>query len=453
MAVFEFTFSRDYYEWLQKTIEEQDAESIQESMEEANPADVASMLDEFDTDESKYVISILDKEFAAEVISHIEEDTRRNFIKTFEPEEVASYVDCMDSDDAADLLNEVPVKFGEKVIGALTNEEKASYILELMRYEEDCAGALMAKELIKANVNWTVVQTIEEIRRQKEDVEKIYSVYVVDDKNTLLGRVSLKKIILANDNTKIVDLYESELMRVETVMDSEEVASIMQKYDLEAVPVVNVKGKLVGRITIDDVIDLITEMAEQERQMMAGISEDVEEDDNVWLLTRARLPWLVIGLVGGLIGARFIGIFEQDIALIPAMAFFIPLITATGGNVGIQSSSIVVQTLASQPALSTSWVRRLLKGATVAIINGLVLSLLVLGFNYLLMDDHQVAIIVSIALFSVVLLASFLGTVTPLLLDKLGINPALASGPFITTANDLVGLAVYFSVARMLYVM
>ncbi len=453
MAVFEFTFSRDYYEWLQKTIEEQDAESIQESMEEANPADVASMLDEFDTDESKYVISILDKEFAAEVISHIEEDTRRNFIKTFEPEEVASYVDCMDSDDAADLLNEVPVKFGEKVIGALTNEEKASYILELMRYEEDCAGALMAKELIKANVNWTVVQTIEEIRRQKEDVEKIYSVYVVDDKNTLLGRVSLKKIILANDNTKIVDLYESELMRVETVMDSEEVASIMQKYDLEAVPVVNVKGKLVGRITIDDVIDLITEMAEQERQMMAGISEDVEEDDNVWLLTRARLPWLVIGLVGGLIGARFIGIFEQDIALIPAMAFFIPLITATGGNVGIQSSSIVVQTLASQPALSTSWVRRLLKGATVAIINGLVLSLLVLGFNYLLMDDHQVAIIVSIALFSVVLLASFLGTVTPLLLDKLRINPALASGPFITTANDLVGLAVYFSVARMLYVM
>lgn len=453
MAVFEFTFSREYYEWLQKLIEEQDAANIKESMEEANPADVASMLDEFDTDESKYVISILDKEFAAEVISHIEEDTRRNFIKTFEPEEVAQYVDCMDSDDAADLLNEVPVKFGEKVIGALENEEKASYILELMRYEEDCAGALMAKELIKANINWTVIQTIEEIRRQKEDVEKIYSVYVVDDKNTLLGRVSLKKIILAKDNTKIADLYETELMRVETVMDSEEVASIMQKYDLEAVPVVNVKGKLVGRITIDDVIDLITEMAEQERQMMAGISEDVEEDDNIWLLTRARLPWLVIGLVGGLIGARFIGIFEKDIVLIPAMAFFIPLITATGGNVGIQSSSIVVQSLASKPALSSSWVRRLLKGATVAVINGLVLALLVFGFNFLIMDDRQVAIVVSIALFSVVLLASFMGTVTPLLLDKLGINPALASGPFITTANDLVGLAVYFSIARILYVM
>ena len=451
MAVFEFTFSRDYYEWLQKSIEEQDATSIKASMEEANPADVASMLDEFGTEESKYVISILDKEFSAEVISHIEEDTRRNFIKTFEPEEVAEFVDCMDSDDAADLLNEVPVKFGEKVIGALENEEKASYILELMRYEEDCAGALMAKELIKANVNWTVVQTIEEIRRQKEDVEKIYSVYVVDNKNTLLGRVSLKKIILADDKTRIADLYESELMRVETVMDSEEVASIMQKYDLEAVPVVNVKGKLVGRITIDDVIDLITEMAEQERQMMAGISEDVEEDDNVWLLTRARLPWLVIGLVGGLIGARFIGIFEKDIALIPAMAFFIPLITATGGNVGIQSSSIVVQTLASQPALSSSWLRRLLKGAAVAIINGLVLSILVFAFNYLIMDDRQVALVVSIALFSVVLLASFMGTVTPLLLDKFGINPALASGPFITTANDLIGLAVYFSIARVLY--
>jgi len=453
MSVYEFTFSRDYYEWLQKAIEEQDAKSIKLSMEEANTADVASMLDEFGTDESKFVIANLDKEFASEVISHIEEDTRRNFIKTFEPEEVAQYVDCMDSDDAADLLNDVPVKFGEKVIGALENEEKASYILELMRYEEDCAGALMAKELIKANVNWTVVQTIDEIRRQKEDVEKIYSVYVVDDKNTLLGRVSLKKIILANDNTRIADLYESELMRVETVMDSEEVATIMQKYDLEAVPVVNVKGKLVGRITIDDVIDLITEMAEQERQMMAGISEDVEEDDNIWLLTRARLPWLVIGLVGGLIGARFIGLFEEDIALIPAMAFFIPLITATGGNVGIQSSSIVVQTLASEPSLSGSWLRRLFKGAVVAIINGLVLSLLVFAFNYLLMDNNQIAIVVSIALFSVVLLASFMGTVTPLILDKIGINPALASGPFITTANDLIGLAVYFSVARMLYVL
>jgi len=453
MPVYEFTFSRDYYEWLQKAIEEQDGESIKQSMEEANTADVASMLDEFGTDESKFVISKLDKEFASEVISHIEEDTRRNFIKTFEPEEVAKFVDYMDSDDAADLLNDVPVKFGEKIIGALENEEKASYILELMRYEEDCAGALMAKELIKANVNWTVVQTIDEIRRQKEDVEKIYSVYVVDDKNTLLGRVSLKKIILANDFTRISDLYESELMRVETVMDSEEVASIMQKYDLEAVPVVNVKGKLVGRITIDDVIDLITEMAEQERQMMAGISEDVEEDDTVWLLTRARLPWLIIGLVGGLIGARFIGLFEEDIALIPAMAFFIPLITATGGNVGIQSSSIVVQTLASEPSLRGSWIRRLFKGATVAIINGLVLSTLVFGFNYLLMDDNQVAIVVSIALFSVVLLASFMGTVTPLILDKIGINPALASGPFITTANDLIGLAVYFSVARMIYVL
>ena len=446
-----FELSREYYEWLKEAVEQKEAKKIQKSMEDANPADVATILNEFDTDEAKYVIQILEREFASEVISHIDEDVRERFLRNFEPYEIAEFVDCMDSDDAADILNEIPVKFRERVIGALENEEKAAYILELMKYEEDCAGGLMAKELIKANVNWTVDQTIEEIRRQKENVEKVYSVYVVDDKNNFLGRVSLKRILLSADKTKISDIYESDIVSVETFLDAEEVAGIMQRYDLEAVPVVNVKGKLVGRITIDDVIDVITEMAEQERQMMAGISEDVEEDDNVWVLTRARLPWLIIGLVGGLIGAQFIGIFEEDIALIPAMAFFIPLITATGGNVGIQSSSIVVQSLANKSLYYGSYFRRILKVVLVAIINGLVLGILVYGFNILIGQSNEISLVVAIALFSVVLLASFMGTITPLLLDKLGVNPALASGPFITTANDLIGLAVYFAVAHMLY--
>lgn len=447
----EFELSREYFEWLKEAIEEQKASAIRESMQDAYPPDIAGFLNEFDTEEAKYVIENLEEEFAAEIISHIEEDVRERFLRNFEPEKIADFVDCLDSDDAADILNEIPVKFREKVIGELENEEKAAYILELMKYDEDCAGGLMAKELVKANVTWTVVQTIEEMRRQREEVEKIYSIYVVDEKNNLVGRVSLKKIILSEDNTKIGDIFDPEIVRVETSMDSEEVASIMQKYDLEAVPVVNVKGKLVGRITIDDVIDVITEMAEQERQMMAGISEDVEEDDTVWVLTRARLPWLIVGLVGGLVAAQFIGLFEEDILLIPAMAFFIPLITATGGNVGIQSSSIVVQSLANKSQFYGGYFKRVIKVVIVALINGLVLAILVFGFSLLLGHKNNIAIIVSIALFSVVFLASFMGTITPLILDRFGINPALASGPFITTANDLLGLAVYFAVAHYLY--
>ncbi|MGK7396135.1 MAG: magnesium transporter [Candidatus Cyclobacteriaceae bacterium M3_2C_046] len=446
-----FELSREYFEWLKDAIEQQRSDDIRQSMEEANPADLASLLDEFDTEESKYVIQNLEEEFAAEVITYIDDDVRQRFLINFEPVEVARYLDHIDSDDAADILNDMPIKFREKIIAALQNDEQATYILELIKYDEDCAGGLMAKELIKASLNWSVVQTIEEIRRQAENVEKIYTVYAVNDRNEFLGRVSLKKIILANDQTKIADLYESDVVAVETFMEAEEVASIMQKYDLEAVPVINVKGKLVGRITIDDVIDVITEMAEQERQMMSGLSEDVEEDDSIWMLTRARLPWLIVGLAGGLIGAQFIGIFEEDIALIPAMAFFIPLITATGGNVGIQSSSIVVQTLASNDPFYGSYFNRIMKVLIVAIINGVVLAVLVFSANILIGMDNQIALVVSIALFSVVLLASFMGTITPILLDKVGINPALASGPFITTANDLLGLAVYFAVAHLLY--
>lgn len=450
MIIF-FELSREYFEWLREAIENERAEEIKTSLQDANPADIASLLDNLNTAESKYVLKLLEEERSAEVISYIEEDERKNFLKAFAPNEVARFITHIDSDDAADILNDLPVKFKEKVIAALDNEEQAAYILELMKYEEDCAGGLMAKELIRANVNWTVGQTIEEIRRQKENVEKVYSVYVVDNQNRLLGIIPLKNIILSDDNTRIADIYDPDIVSVETFMDEKEVASIMQKYDLEVAPVVNVKGKLVGRITVDDIIDVITEMAEEERQIMSGISEDVEEDDSVWVLTRARLPWLIVGMVGGLIGAKIIGVFEENIIIVPAMASFIPLITATGGNVGIQSSSIVVQSLANNQKYYGTVFNRIFKVFMVAVINGLALSASVFSINHFLLGyPNDISAIVSIALFSVVMLASFLGTFVPILLEKFGINPAVASGPFITTANDILGLAVYFTVAHML---
>ncbi|WP_339903574.1 magnesium transporter [uncultured Cyclobacterium sp.] len=446
-----FELSKEYLEALRENIESENVAFIQESMLDINKADVAAILDELDMMEALFVLRALDPDFSADILNELDEDPQYKVIKAMPPEELATLIDHMDSDDAVDILNQLVVNDREAVISHLEVKEKSLYIIELLRYDEDSAGGLMAKEIIKANLNWTVVQTIDEIRRQAENVEKIFSIYVVDNKEQLLGRVALKKLILASSNTKVADVYEENIISVPTYMEGEEVAEIMRKYDLEAVPVVNVKNKLVGRITVDDILDLIRDQAEEDIQAMTGFSDDVEESDSVYRLSRARLPWLLIGMVGGLLGAGFIGFFEEGLNAVTALAFFIPLITATGGNVGIQSSTLIVQSLANRSVFEDSLTKRLLKVLLVAVLNGLVLALFVMGTVVFLYDKEvKFGLVVSIALFSVVLLASFMGTLTPIILDKLGINPAMASGPFITTANDLMGLAVYFMVATLL---
>ena len=355
-----------------------------------------------------------------------------------------------DSDDAVDLLNEQPIRVREEVIALLEDREQARFILDLLHYEEDVAGGLMQKELVKANVNWTVNQCIEELRKQAEDVGKVYSVYVVDDNDILLGLLSLKRIVLAHKNTKIESLYDKDVIFTETYRPVEEVSELMQRYDLDALPVVNVQGKLLGRITIDDVIDVITEQASSDTLAMAGITGDVEEDDTILRQTRARLPWLLVGMMGGILAAKFISFFEGDLRVIPAMAAFIPIIGSTGGNVGIQTSSIILQSLADKAGLDDTIWQRMARMLSIAFINGLIISLIVFGFNLLIGNEVRLALVVSIALISVVFLASFTGTVTPIVLEKIGINPAVASGPFITTANDLIGYGVYFGLAHLL---
>ena len=444
-----FELSKEYLEAVHTAFEAGDAMFIHDTMEGVNSADISDLLDELDSDAAKYVIDVLKDDVSAEVIEELEEDTRQRFLERIEPEELAEYIAEMESDDAVDVINELPLRKREAVISHLKDPEAAAHIMELMRYDEDCAGGLMAKEMIVANINWTVVQTIEEIRRQRENVEKIYSIYVVDDLYKLKGRVSVKNILLANGKTFIKKIFDEEAIAVETFMDEEEVADIMQKYDLESVPVVNLQGKLVGRITIDDVVDVITEQAEEDMQLMAGISADVEEDDSVWAISKARLPWLIIGLVGGVLGAFVISGFEEDIKSVAGLALFIPLVMATGGNVGIQSSTLIVQSLANKSAFEESFINRILKMFAVAIMSGLVLGglsfLIVYGFGY-----KELGFSIAVALQAVVVLASFMGTVTPLVLDKMGINPALAAGPFITTTNDILGIAVYLFVVNLM---
>ena len=447
--VIEFELTKEFRDRFQQALDARDDAFIRTSLEGVKAADITALLYEFNSEESKYVMDLLSIELQAEIISDLDSETRRNYLKVYKPEEISVFLNQLDSDDVADILHELPVKVREQVLSGLGTELRHQ-VTELLRYEENVAGGLMAKELIKARVNWTVVQCIDEIRKQAENVSKFYAVYVVDESDRLLGRAALQDLIITDARTVVGDICERDIVSVETFLEDWEVAEVMRKYDLESVPVVNVQGQLVGRITIDDVVDVITEQAEEERQLMTGISEDVEEDDSVWRNTRARLPWLLIGIGGGLMNAKFMGLFESELARVTAIAFFTPLIQATGGNVGIQSSSLIVQSLANPDFVDEGLWKRLLKVFFVALLNGVVLSTLVLGANIVLFGEYQLSLVVSLALFSVVVFASFIGTVTPLILNRYGYNPALAAGPFITTINDLLGLTIYFFTIHLL---
>lgn len=445
-----FELTQVYVDHIQELIEKEDSAAIRSEMESLFPADITSLLYELETESAKFLVSQLNIETGAAILADMDRGERREFLKAFTSEEISKFVNLFDSDDAVDLLNEQPIRVREEVIALLEDREQARFILDLLHYDEDVAGGLMQKELVKANVNWTVNQCIEELRKQAEDVGKVYAVYVVDDFGKLFGILSLKKIVLAHKNTKIESLYDKDVIFVETYRPAEEVAELMRRYDLDALPVVNVQGKLLGRITIDDVVDVITDQASSDTLAMAGITGDVEEDDSIWQQTKARLPWLLVGMMGGILAAKFISFFEGDLKIIPAMAAFIPIIGSTGGNVGIQTSSIILQGLADKTGLDTSLGQRLIRMFAVAFINGLIISAIVFGFNMLIGNELQLALVVSIALMSVVFLASFMGTLTPIVLEKIGINPAVASGPFITTANDLIGYGVYFGLAHLL---
>lgn len=445
-----FELTKEYVEKISQAIELKDETMLKAELEELFPADIAGLLYEIDGDQAHYLMTLIDTEVGAEVLSEIEADDRKRFIKErFTVEEIAKYVNLFESDDAVDLLNEQSIEVREKVIALLEDREQARFIIDLMHYPEDVAGGLMQKELVKVNINWNVSDCVEEIRRQAEDVEKVYAVYVVDDDQKLKGIVSLKQIILARKNTKVENIFNEEIVFVETTVQGEEVAEIMQKYNLDAIPVVNTLGRLLGRITIDDVVDLITEKADEDIQAMAGITGEVEEDDSLLLQIKSRLPWLVVGVVGSLLAATVIKGFEEEIKKIAALALFIPIMGSTGGNVGIQTSSLIVQSLAEKTGISTSLGQRLFKIILVALINGLIIGTLA-GIYVYIASEPQLFWVVSLSLISVVVLASFMGTVTPIVLDKLGVNPAVASGPFITTANDIIGISTYFLIAHLL---
>jgi len=444
--------TKEFLERLQLMLETGNSTSVLEELENIHPADIADILTSLSVDESKQIFDLLDDEVSADALMELDDDYRERFIKTLSTEEIVEQVDNLETDDAADLLGALEEEEKDEIIAQLEDQEHASEITDLLKYDEDTAGGLMHKEFVKAKAYWAVDRCVVELRRQAEEVDRIHSIYVVDKDDVLLGILSLKALLFADAKTLIDDIYMREKVHyVKTHEESEEVANVMEKYDLVAIPVVDRQSKLVGRITIDDVVDVIKEEAEKDFQLASGISENVETSSGVLKNTRSRLPWILIGLAGGVAASQIIKGYEGQIDLNPALAFFIPLIVATAGNVGVQSSAIIVQGLASKDFQFTSIFKQVGKETLVGMLVGLICSIIIFGISYAFIDDIKLGITISISLFIVVVFAAILGAMVPLLLDKVKIDPALATGPFITTANDIIGLTIYFMVAYFVY--
>lgn len=445
----QFQLTTDYLEKVVQLIANKDRIALRQLLKDIHFADIAELLEELNSEEATYLIKSLESEITSEALMELDEDDREKILNRLSPIEIAKEIEEMDTDDAADVVAELDDHIQKKVIEKIEDEEHASDIVELLTYEEDTAGALMAKELVKVKETWTVAGCVREMRRQAENVTRVHSIYVTDKDDKLKGRLSLKDLLTASAKTHISDVYIPKVDYVSVHAKDEEVAKIMQKYDLEAIPVVDQEGVLVGRITIDDIIDFIKEEAEKDYQLAAGISQDVEADDNIYQLTKARLPWLILGLLGGLGSVYILQGFDEALSNYPILFFFTPLIAAMAGNVGVQSSAIIVQGLANG-VVKGSMFNRLLKEVGLALINGSILGILVVLFGALVDQEFIVSFTIALSMLSVIIIASLIGTFVPIILDRKGIDPAIATGPFITTSNDIFGIFLFFYIAKLI---
>ena len=443
--------TKEYIENLKQVIDNKDDEKAKDLLRDLYPADVAELFQELDTQETIYFYSLMDDEKAADALMELDDDERNKLLKKLPIEMIAKrFVDNMDTDDAVDLMRGLDEDVQEEILSHIEDVEQAGDIIDLLRYDEDTAGGLMGTEMIVVNENWSMPQCIEEMRRQAEEIDEIYYVYVVDDDERLRGVLPLKEMITSPSISKIRHVMQKDPISVREDDSLEEVAQVMEKYDLVAIPVIDSIGRLVGRITVDDVMEEVREQHERDYQLASGISQDVESSDNVFQQTAARLPWLLIGMIGGLGNSMLLGGYESGIAANPKMALFIPLIGGTGGNVGIQSSAIVVQGLANNSLKASNVLPQVIKESVVALINASMISLIVFLYNYFTLGDRAITASVSLSLFAVVMFASIFGTIVPMTLNKMKIDPALATGPFITITNDIIGMMIYMTIAYYL---
>lgn len=444
-----FQLTTDFLQKIERLIAQRDGYALKYLLTDIHFADIADILEKLNSDEATYLIKLLESDITSEALTELDDDVREKILDRLSPKEIAEELSEMDTDDAADVVAELDEEIQQKVIDKIEDEELAADIVELISYDEKSAGGLMAKELVKVKETLNMAGCIREMRRQAKNVTRVHSIYVTDQQGILKGRLSLKDLLTAPEKAHISDVYIPKVDYVTVNTEGEEVARIMQKYDLEAIPVVDEEGILVGRITIDDIVDFIKDEAEKDYQLAAGISQDVEADDSILRLTKARLPWLVLGLFGGL-GAVFImQDFEEALENYAILFFYTPLIAAMAGNVGVQSSAIIVQGLAND-IVKGSLLNRFLKELGLSLINGIALGLLVILINTIIGKPFDVSLAIGISLLVVIIIAAIVGTFVPILLNKHGIDPAIATGPFITTSNDIFGILIFFYISKFI---
>ena len=446
-----FELSKEIIQEISQLISNKKNKEIKKKVKEIHYADLAEIINELNFQESIYLIKLIDSDKTSDVLTELDEDVREKILERLSEKEIAGEIKELDSDDAADILSELSNEKQEKVISLIKDENITDNIRELLNYEEDSAGGLMAKELISVNENWSVLTCLREIRKQAKDITRVHSIYVLNKKKVLIGRLSLKDLITSPSKSKIKEIYIPKVDFVNVNDSADEVAKLMSKYDLEAIPVVNDKTELLGRITIDDIVDYIKDEAEEDYLLAAGISNDVEADDSILELTKARLPWLILGLFGGLGSVFILENFEGIMATkeLRALFFYTPLIAAMAGNVGVQSSAIVVQGLANDQ-IKGSLISRLIKEISLTLLNGIILSLIIIVFGLLINQSLDMSITISVSMILVIIVAALIGTSVPIILEKFGIDPAIATGPFITTGNDVIGILLFFYIAKII---
>jgi magnesium transporter len=446
-----FQIDNEQIEEIRSLIEAQQNKKLQKKLNQFHYADIAEIIQELTNEEALFLVKLLDSTKTADALAELDEDIREGIIKQLSVKEIADEIEELDTDDAADLIAELPEARQEKVFNEISDEALAEDLRELLNYDENTAGGLMAKELVKVQEDLSVLKCVNAMRAQAENVTRVHSIYVVDSKNRLKGRLSLKDLITTNSRALVKDISIPKVDFVTDDTEGEEVAKIMSKYDLEAIPVVNDKKELLGRITIDDIVDFIKEEAEEDYLLAAGVSADVEADDTIWDLSKARLPWLFLGLIGGLGSVFILQNFEEIMAQpqLRNLFFYTPLIAAMAGNVGVQSSAIIVQGLAND-VVKGSLISRLMKEVGLSLINGLALSILLVLFGQIINQELIFSFTIAIAMTSVIIVAALVGTFVPIILDKNGVDPAIATGPFITTCNDIFGIYLFFYIAKII---
>ena len=437
-------FTPEDLEHIRGIINAHDADEARRLLEDLHPADIAELYQSLELDEAEYLFELLDEETAADVLMELDEDDRLKLLEDMPAEEIAKQVEHMDTDDAVDIIQQLDREERDEVLSHIDDVEQAGDIIDLLQYDEDTAGGLMGTEMIVVNENMSMPECIKEMRTQAEEIDEIYYVYVVDDDYKLCGIFPLQKMITHPSVSKIKHVMDTDPVSVKADTPIDEVALDFEKYDLVAMPVVDSIGRLLGRITVDDVMDQVRESSERDYQLASGLSSDVDADDSILTQTKARIPWLLIGIASGIVASLILGGFEDKLHAVTALALFIPIIGGTGGNVGVQASAIVVQGLANGTLSIAQFSKQLGRELLIGLLNATVLSGVILCYNLLtLPGELAVTFSVACSLFVVVLFATLLGTFVPLTLEKLKINPALATGPFIQISNDIMGLLIY----------